>query len=177
MRGRILQDACSGAVSGPVRVSYFDPRTGEPCDEKPEPLHGDQERRSREREGYRASPNNARNSRAVVVDGERYASIADAADAIGYNPTYLAAELRSGRSDYGGRVVRYADRPMPEPKPALPKEPRRQPPHRMRPVTVDGTRYASVKEAAEALGCVPGTIHNALKAGRDLVKGHAVAYA
>ena len=55
MRTRYVLDAHSGAVSGPVRVSYFDPRTGEPCATKPEPLHGDQERRGREREGYRAS--------------------------------------------------------------------------------------------------------------------------
>lgn len=28
----------------PVRVSYFDPRTGEPCDSKPEPLRREQRR-------------------------------------------------------------------------------------------------------------------------------------
>lgn len=240
LRGTLVMDASSGATSGPVRVSYFDPRTGEPCDAKPEPLHGDQERRIREREGYRASlargwkrravlvdgveyesisaaagavkadkttlgsalrswatefrghavgfaepaqepverKRNPRNSSAVEVDGRRYATIMDAAVALGYSPTYLAAQLRKGRTEYGGRVVRYADRPTPE-RVAEPPKPRRKPtpPHRTRPVTVDGTRYATVKEAAEAMGCVPGTIHNALKAGRELVKGHVVAYA
>lgn len=28
----------SDGRSGEVRVSYFDPKTGEPCDSKPEPL-------------------------------------------------------------------------------------------------------------------------------------------
>ena len=38
--GRVLLDSDAGPRrgSGPVRVSYFDPRTGEPCDAKPEPL-------------------------------------------------------------------------------------------------------------------------------------------
>lgn len=240
MRTRYVLDAHSGATSGPVRVSYFDPRTGEPCATKPEPLHGDQERRSRERAGYRESlergwkrravlvdgveyesisaaagavkadkttlgsalrsgatefrghsvgyadpaqkpvetPNNSRNSTAVTVDGRRYATILDAAVALGYSPKYLGAALLKGRTEFGGKVVRYADKPTPE-RVAEPPKPRRKPtpPHRTRPVTVDGMRYATVKEAAEAMGCVPGTIHNALKAGRELVKGHAVAYA
>lgn len=37
----MLSDAIKGDVESvirPVRVSYFDPRTGEPCDSKPEPL-------------------------------------------------------------------------------------------------------------------------------------------
>lgn len=122
--------------------------------------------------------NNPRNSTAVEVDGRRYDTILDAAVALGYSPKYLGAALCKGRTEFGGRVVRYADKPTPE-RAAEPPKPRRKPtpPQRARPVTVDGMRYATVKEAAEAMGCVPASIHNALKAGRDLVKGHAVAYA
>lgn len=37
----MLSDAINGEIESvirPVRVSYFDPRTGEPCDSRPEPL-------------------------------------------------------------------------------------------------------------------------------------------
>lgn len=43
----MLSDAIKGPVETmvrPVRVSYFDPRTGEPCDSKPEPLRREQRR-------------------------------------------------------------------------------------------------------------------------------------
>lgn len=43
----MLSDAIKGEVESvirPVRVSYFDPRTGEPCDSKPEPLRREQRR-------------------------------------------------------------------------------------------------------------------------------------
>lgn len=171
MRARYVLDAHSGAVSGPVRVSYFDPRTGEPCATKPEPLHGDQERRIREREGYRESLKRGRRCRAVVVDGVRYESIAAAARAIGVDKTSLGAAMRSGAVEYGGRSVRYADEPTPAAKKRVVSG------HYSRPVILDGVRHASVKEAAAAAGCVPGAMHNALKAGRETVKGHAVAYA
>lgn len=143
MRGRILQDACSGAVSGPVRVSYFDPRTGEPCDEKPEPLHGDQERRSREREGYRESLSRGWKRRAVVVDGGVYESINAAARAMRADKTSLGAALRSGATEFRGHSVRYAD-PAQAPV-ASPNNARNS-----RAVVVDGERYASIADAADA---------------------------
>lgn len=43
----MLSDAIKGGVKtmvAPVRVSYFDPATGEPCDSKPEPLGREQRR-------------------------------------------------------------------------------------------------------------------------------------
>lgn len=168
---RAVLDQGSGAVSGPVRVSYFDPRTGEPCDAKPEPLRGDQESRRRERDGYRASLARGWKKRAVLVGGVEYESIAAAARAIGVDKTSLGAAMRSGAVEYGGRAVRYADEPTPIAKKRVVNG------HYSRPVILDGVRYASVKEAAAAAGCVPGAMHNALKAGRELVKGHAVAYA
>lgn len=47
----MLSDAIKGTVESvirPVRVSYFDPRTGEPCDSKPEPLRREQRRETAE---------------------------------------------------------------------------------------------------------------------------------
>ena len=43
----MLSDAIKGEVESvirPVRVSYFDPRTGEPCDSRPEPLRREKRR-------------------------------------------------------------------------------------------------------------------------------------
>lgn len=47
----MLSDAIKGEVESvirPVRVSYFDPRTGEPCDSKPEPLRREKGRETAE---------------------------------------------------------------------------------------------------------------------------------
>ena len=47
----MLSDAIKGAVESvirPVRVSYFDPRTGEPLDHRPEPLRREQRRETAE---------------------------------------------------------------------------------------------------------------------------------
>ncbi len=168
---RVVLDAHSGAVSGPVRVSYFDPRTGEPCATKPEPLHGDQERRGREREGYRESLERGRKKRAVVVDGVEYESIAAAARAIGVDKTSLGAAMRSGAIEYGGRAVRYAEGPAP----AGGKRVMRG--HFKRTVVVDGVRYDRLMDAAEAVGCSQSYLSMRLKDGYDRVKGHVVAYA
>lgn len=47
----MLSDAIKGNVETmvrPVRVSFFDPRTGEPCDSRPEPLRREQRRETAE---------------------------------------------------------------------------------------------------------------------------------
>lgn len=172
LRQRVVLDAHSGAVSGPVRVSYFDPRTGEPCATKPEPLHRPADREEAKRKACGCVVVRAnRRGKPVLVDGARYETIAAAARSIGVDKTSLGAALRSGAVEYGGRAVRYADEPTPIAKKRVVNG------HYSRPVILDGVRYASVKEAAAAAGCVPGAMHNALKSGRELVKGHAVAYA
>ena len=38
-----IKEPCESVIR-PVRVSYFDPRTGEPCDSKPEPLRREKRR-------------------------------------------------------------------------------------------------------------------------------------
>lgn len=47
----MLSDAIKGPVETmvrPVRTSFFDPRTGEPCDSRPEPLRREQRRETAE---------------------------------------------------------------------------------------------------------------------------------
>lgn len=109
MPERVVLEARSGAVSGPVRVSYFDPRTGEPCDERPEPLSDRvQTARSRELEGYAASLERGRKKRPVLVDGVRYESIGAAARTARVDRGCLGQALKEGRAEYRGHEVAYA---------------------------------------------------------------------
>ena len=167
MQTRYVLDAHSGAVSGPVRVSYFDPRTGEPCATKPEPLHGDQERRGREREGYRESLERGRKKRAVVVDGVLYESISAAAGAIGCDKGGLGAKLRAGGSSHIGHSVGFADSPA---------SAAWSPVRNARPVRVDGEVYESMSQAARAVGVTPSSMWKALRAGGGMCKGCEVSY-
>ena len=144
----------------PVRVSYFDPRTGEPCDSKPEPLRRVErktlrqldaereaalregaeiaermERRKAKKSGRRAkagSPGKA--AKPVTVDGVRYASIAEASRATGAACSTLAKLAK------GGAPVSTADIKRP------------------RPVTVDGVEYPSIAEAARSLNHSPASV-------------------
>lgn len=131
--GRVVRDRGSGATSGPVRVSYFDPRTGEPCETKPEPLRepkpcaesaavrdakhraavaeamGISERMKARRKGGAAKGGRRGYRRAVLVDGMRYESVMLAAEAAGCNCTYLCTVLRSGGATVKGHAVAYAE--------------------------------------------------------------------
>lgn len=109
MRARYVLDAHSGAVSGPVCVSYFDPRTGEPSPTKCEPLHtsADREEAKRKACGCVVVRANKR-GKAVRVDGMLYDSVAAAARSIGVNRSWMNKALRAGRSEYMGHEVAYA---------------------------------------------------------------------
>lgn len=104
-----LDYGIDGAMSGPVKVSYFDPRTGKPCAKKPRPLHS-----SEERAAIRAAAEAAAKARAgrpvrpVVVDGVVHESIAAAARSMGASPSTLGAALRKGASEYSGHEVSFA---------------------------------------------------------------------
>lgn len=103
----LAYDACGGREPSPVRVSYFDPRTGEPCDAKPEPLHDGKRRGAGLDAVLRMSrPNNAR---PTVVDGVRYASVSAAARAVGCSAVTLRTHLRGGAASYRGHEVAYAE--------------------------------------------------------------------
>ena len=119
----------TGYTPPPVVVSYFDPRTGEPCDSKPEPLHGagSGARRmgkkakydeARKRAGAssaaraaakRKRPDGAGSSpKPVMLDGVRYASMRAAAAAAGGTQRGLSHALNGGAKAYKGHEVAWA---------------------------------------------------------------------
>lgn len=81
--------------SGPVRVRYFDPLTGEPCEDKPVP---------RSKKDWRWK---AHGHRRCVVDDVEYESIAAAARAVGINNNSLGRALRDGLAVYRGHYIRW----------------------------------------------------------------------
>lgn len=104
----LAYDSGSGACSGPVRVSYFDPRTGEPCDVKPEPLHGGGAAKRGIGLDAVLSMSRPHNARPTVVDGVRYASVSAAAKAVGCSAVTLRKYLGSGAASCRGHAVAYA---------------------------------------------------------------------
>lgn len=95
--------------SGPVRVRYFDPLTGEPCDQKPVP-------RSKQLAACgKAAPKRAkkewrwhtRGHKRCMVDGVEYESIAAAARAADINKNSLGRALRDGLAVYRGHYIRW----------------------------------------------------------------------
>lgn len=121
----------------PVRVSYFDPVTGEPCESKPEPRKREEPkidlrawraaqraayaearevedgmRKRRQREKYHRQKEQRQASargRAVVVDGVRHGSVIDAATSIGVSYRWLLQRLKSGERTCKGHEVAYAE--------------------------------------------------------------------
>ena len=95
--------------SGPVRVRYFDPLTGEPCDQKPAPRSEQLAARGK------AAPKRAKKDwrwkahghRRCVVDEVEYESIAAAARAVGINNNSLGKALRDGLAVYRGHFIRW----------------------------------------------------------------------
>lgn len=95
--------------SGPVRVRYFDPLTGEPCEEKPVPRSKQLAARGK------AAPKRAKKDwkwkahghRRCIVDEVEYESIAAAARAVGINNNSLGKALRDGLAVYRGHLIRW----------------------------------------------------------------------
>ena len=119
---------------GKVRISYFDPVTGKPCNEKPEPLHVQRERRQTAAERFEqhqrgvaeaaeiAANMKRRNAkerrakgckgypgRAVLVDGELFKSVTAAAEEIGVHNSYLSKQLLAGAKQCHGRMIEFAE--------------------------------------------------------------------
>ena len=116
----------------PVRVRYFDPRTGEPCDTKPEPLKSDRTgidvferdaKRIKDEEEAAAIMRNMKErkkaiqrerakangrKKAVLVDGKRFESMIAAAKEIGTTQAYICTVLKSGGGTIKGRSVQLA---------------------------------------------------------------------
>ena len=103
--------ACEPASpgSGPVRVRYFDPLTGEPCDRKPVPRSKQLAARgkpvpARAKKDWRWK---AHGHKRCMVDGVEYESIAAAARAADINKNSLGRALRDGLAVYRGHCIRW----------------------------------------------------------------------
>lgn len=133
--GAALLDQSSNGRSSEVRVSYFDPVTGEPCETKPKPLikKAEPKKSAHERYAQRKADEaeaaeimrNMRNRKArkprtdavrqggrkrpVLVDGVRFESVTDAAAEIGTSDQYLGKVLLNGKSKIKGRSVSFAE--------------------------------------------------------------------
>ena len=133
--GAAIVNPPSAGKSSELRVSYFDPATGEPCEEKPKPLkrrHAEamtaqQAVEKRQREEAEAAqimadmkarnkrrkppcgklPN--KNGRSVMVDGVVYPSINAAGRAMGVDGYYLGKRLREGKQKVSGHDVRFVE--------------------------------------------------------------------
>lgn len=101
-------------MSPEVRVRYFDPRTGEPCDEKPEPAKR-AKKRMEDQAKQAASVANARErtierlGHPVIVDGVEHPSLRSAGKVVGCDGSYLRSKLRSGATEYKGHSIRFKD--------------------------------------------------------------------
>lgn len=94
----------SGARSGEVRVSYFDPETGEPLAERK-----GAPRRPAEGVARRMPRGPGAPGRPVLVDGARYPSVSAAARAVGCAQPTLSEALRKGRKTCKGHAVAWAE--------------------------------------------------------------------
>lgn len=94
-------DGWTGGRSGEVRISYFDPRTGEPLDHKPEPLHPERHRKQPKPKSWSTQPT------PVSVDGVRFGSMGQAAREIGCSVMSVKKAL-AGKGEVMGRKVEYA---------------------------------------------------------------------
>lgn len=121
----------------PVRVRYFDPRTGEPCDTKPEPLKSDRtgidvferdakrakdekeaaeimrsmkERKNAEQKAKaEARRKSGGNRKPVLVDGVLFKTSDAAAREIGTTPAYISTVLNNGGGMCKGRTIKFAE--------------------------------------------------------------------
>ncbi len=96
-------DHGSCSASGPVRVSYFDPETGEPLSEKPKRKRG---KRRDKPLSFRPGSVPPR-AVAVAVGGKAYDSIAEAARREGISPNTLRMARKMGWTRIGKRYVSF----------------------------------------------------------------------
>ena len=144
-------EASSGARSSEVRVRYFDPVTGEPCDSKPMPLSKQREQMESVRER----------------DAKRRKAEAEAAEIMRKMKERKQAE-KAERKREAERKKRAA------PKPAPSKAKRDG---RTKPVLVDGVLYGSATAAAEAIGANFSHFCAVLRSGGGRCKGHRIEFA
>lgn len=97
--GYILPDKGSGATSGPVRTSYFDPETGEPLAEKPKP------RKAKRMRGCFAWPPKPTHTVGLTVDGRHYDTMHLACVAEGFGKKTLQDARKKGRATVKGKRI------------------------------------------------------------------------
>lgn len=102
--GRAFCDNGSCAKSGPVRVRYFDPDTGEPLAERPKGRRGKRRDKPLSFEPGSVPPCAV----AVTVDGTAYESIAEAARRERVSPHTLRMARKMGWTRIGKRYVSFA---------------------------------------------------------------------
>ena len=131
-----MRETPSCSRSREVRVRYFDPRTGEPCESKPEPLRTQRERitnfekdekrirdeeeaaeimrnmkerKKAERQAKADSRKGSRgNRKPVIVDGVVFKTSEAAAREVGTTPAYISTVLNHGGGMCKGRMVAFA---------------------------------------------------------------------
>ena len=99
-----LPEPHSGARSGEVRVRYFDPVTGRPCERRPAARTGGGSWNFKQRKGGWTP---------CEVDGVAYESIAAASRATGIRYTALQSACRDGSAAAAGHAVSFARRERP----------------------------------------------------------------
>lgn len=128
----MLEPAAECRRSSDVRVRYFDPVTGEPCEGKPKPLRkqrqeltAEQKRLQREeaeaeaaeimenmrkrKRGKNSFGSRGKRNREVLVDGVLFESVALAAVEIGTSPQHLGKAISAGKEYVKGRRVAFAE--------------------------------------------------------------------
>ena len=131
--GYLSEDYGSCSKSGKVRISYFDPMTGEPCDSKPKPrsetlkerkltscerlaerIRAEEEaaeimRNMAERRKAERKQAANKKKRPVKVDDAWFESVAAAASEVGTSPEWLCHVLKNGASECKGRRIEFAE--------------------------------------------------------------------
>ena len=97
--GYILPDKGSGATSGPVRTSYFDPETGEPLAEKPKL------RKAKRMRACFAWPPKPTHAVGLTVDGRHYDTMHQACVAEGFGKKTLQAARKKGCATVKGKRI------------------------------------------------------------------------
>ena len=171
----------TGSRVRPVRVSYFDPRTGEPCDSKPEPL-GEHEQGSRRAEIAAATAPRPGRGRGIAA----ISKAAQPRDERRCVCRVCGGEFRAPRRGRKPSVCRECRAAAVAAKPggnagAAAKPSRYKPKvnelggrRNAVPAYVDGKLFMSIREAAEAIDSTTANLATALRRGASRFKGHDV---
>lgn len=114
---------------------------------------------------------NQKNKRKVIINGDLYNSVKEAASELNVSSYTISNWCKRGY-DINGNPCRYHDEPQkqyPESKKLHPRA------GLVRAVIIDGVRYCAVCDAAKALGVCSKTIIRAIKNNRPF-KGHECRY-